>query len=57
MMADIPTIHHEGWINIKYYIPGEPVLLNRNVYPNETRAKLECANGYRTVKIEWEDEV
>lgn len=57
MMADIPTIHHEGWINILYNNYGSDDVALGQIYNRKEFAENNCPDGFHTVKIEWEDEV
>ena len=55
MMADIPTIRHEGWMNICYNFDG-PEVANYHIYNSKEDAGDGCPDDFHTVKIEWEDE-
>ena len=56
MMADIPTIHHEGWVNIRYNVDGRD-MTDCYIYHSKEAALCYCSDVHHTVKISWEDEV
>lgn len=56
MMADIPTTHHEGWINVRYNVSGRDMICYV-IYQSKDAALLQCPDGYHPIKISWEDEV
>lgn len=55
MMADIPEIPHEGWVNIRYNFDGREVA-NYHIYNSKEDAEDDCPYDFHTVKVEWEDE-
>ena len=56
MMADIPTIRHEGWVNIRYNVDGRD-MTDCYIYHSKEAALCYCSDVHHTVKISWEDEV
>lgn len=56
MMADIPTTHHEGFVNIRYNMNGRDIIIG-SIFPNKDVAEYYCPEEYHTVKMSWEDEV
>lgn len=56
MMADIPTTHHEGYVNIRYNVDGRDVT-GYYIYNSKEAAEINCPDKHHTVKMSWEDEI